>query len=163
MMVGVLLAGCTYEDAGDPPPAVASEYSRRPAPSAPTKGPEIRDIEAGNYAELKRRLAVPAGSVLLDESGPADGPGVGFSKIATVRTAGAHTVTAACVGTDGVQISLSQEHRTAAELPALVFDCSGVRSQVVELQPGYVGVHLTRQDPSGPWIGAVAGIRITVG
>ncbi|WP_156372490.1 hypothetical protein [Arthrobacter sp. Leaf337] len=75
--------------------------------------------------------------------------------------AGTHTVAAACVGIDEVQISLSQDPLTGTGLPALVLDCSGVVSQVVELQPGYVGVHLTRQDPGGPWTGAVAGIRIT--
>jgi len=161
-VLSVLMAGCAYEDAANPPPTAASVFSGRPAPSVPAKGPEILDIETRNYAELKKRLSVAAGSVLLDESGPADGPGVGFSKTATVKAAGAHTVTASCVGLDDVQISLSQDPRTGPELPALVLDCSGVLSQVVELQPGYVGVHLTRQDPGGPWTGAVAGIRITV-
>lgn len=50
--------------------------------------PDILDREARNYAALKERLTVAAGSVLLDESGPADGPGVGFSKTATVKAAG---------------------------------------------------------------------------
>jgi hypothetical protein len=100
--------------------------------------------------------------VVLDDSGPADGPGVGFQKTATVRTSGAHTVTAACVGTDSAQILLSQGPGTAAEPLSLGLDCSEVLSQVVELQAGYVGAHLIRNDPTGPWTGAVAGIRITV-
>ena len=158
----MVLAGCAYEDSADLPPASVPVLTGRPAPSVPAKGPEVLDIETRNYAELKKRLSVAAGSVLLDESGPADGPGVGFSKIATVKTAGAHTVTAACVGLDDVQILLSQDPRTGTDLPALVLDCSGVVSRVVDLQPGYLGVHQTRQDPTGPWTGAVAGIRITV-
>lgn len=156
-----LLAGCAYEDASDPPPPAALEYSGRPAPSVPAKGADILGREARNYAELKERLTVAAGSVLLDESGPADGPGVGFSKTATVKAAGSYTVTAACTGIKEVHISISQDPGTAVGLPPLVLDCSGVLSQVVELQPGYVGVQLTRQDPTGPWTGAVAGIRIT--
>jgi hypothetical protein len=36
-------------------------------------------------------------------------------------------------------------------------------SQVVELQEGYVAAMLMRHDPTGPWTGAVAGVRITDG
>jgi hypothetical protein len=162
VVVGALLAGCAYDDASDPAPTAAPVYSGRTAPSVPTKGQEILDTEAGNYAELEERLAVAAGSVLLDESGPADGPGVGFSKTATVKTAGAYTVTASCVGIHDAQISLFQDPGTGVELPALNLDCARVLSQVVELQPGYVGVQLMRHDPTGPWTGSVAGIRITV-
>lgn len=162
LVVSLLLAGCAYEDAGGPPPTAAPGNSGRPVPSVPTKGPEILDVEAGNYVELEKRLAAAPGSVLLEDSGPADGPGAGFSKTARVTIAGAHTVTAACAGTPDVQIVLSQDPRTGVGLPALNLDCSGVLSQVVELQPGSVGVHLVRRDPTGPWTGAVAGIRITV-
>lgn len=154
------LAGCAYEDAGDPTQTTTAEHSGRPAPSVPTKGPEILDAEAGNYAELEKRLAVARGSVLLDESGPADGPGVGFSNTGKVKTAGAYTVTAACVGIPDAQIFLSRPG--SMELLALNLDCSGVLSQVVELQEGYVGAVLMRHDPTGPWTGAVAGVRITV-
>lgn len=154
------MAGCAYRDASDPQQPASSERSGRPAPSVPTKSPRILDLEAENYAELKKRLAAAPGSVLLDDSGPADGPGVGFSKTATVKIAGSYTVTAACVGIEHAQVFLSQE--AGAELSPLDIDCSGVLSQVIELKAGYVGAQLVRQDPNGPWTGAVAGIRITV-
>lgn len=154
------LAACAYEDVSDPTQTATAEHSRRPAPSAPTKAPEILDAEAGNYAELEKRLAVAQGSLLLDESGPADGPGVGFSKTGTVKTAGAYTVTATCVGIPDARIFLSRPG--SRELLALDLDCSRVLSQVVELQEGYVGALLMRHDPTGPWTGAVAGVRITV-
>lgn len=158
LMLSMLLAGCAYEDAGDPPSA--PERSARPAPSVPTKGPDILDAEASNYAELEKRLAAARGPVLLDDSGPADGPGVGFTKTATVKSAGTYTVTAACVGMPGAQIFLLRSE--TPEL-SLKLDCSGLLSQVVELQEGYVGAALMRHDPTGPWTGAVAGVRITGG
>ena len=89
LLVGLLLAGgvtaCAYEDDGDPQPT-ADRYSPRPAPSLPSARPEILGVQAANHAELEKRLGVARGSVLLNESGPADGPGVGFSKTATVKT-----------------------------------------------------------------------------
>ncbi|MCB5294448.1 hypothetical protein BJQ90_03916 [Arthrobacter sp. SO3] len=164
-MVGVVLAGgvaaCAYEGSGDPQPTAAG-LSRRPAPSVPSKGPDILGAETRNYAELEKRLSAAPGSVLLADSGPADGPGVGFSKAATVMTAGPHTVTAACVGTPHAQMALSQETKGGTEHVMFDVDCSGVQSQVVQLQKGYVSAHLTRHDPTGAWTGAVAGIKITV-
>lgn len=160
-IVGVLFAGglasCAYESDGDPRPTAAGE-SQRPAPSVPTKEPEIRDVEAGNYGELHRRLAAARGSLILADAGPADGPGVGFSKAATVMTAGPYTVTAACIGTPSTQIFLSQG---GAEPLSLDVNCSGVLSKVVVLQKGPLGAQLTRHDPTGAWRGAVAGIKIT--
>ncbi|MFE4836931.1 hypothetical protein ACFRAU_19910 [Arthrobacter sp. NPDC056691] len=67
------------------------------------------------------------------------------------------------MGTDGAQILLTQDPGTGAEAISLSFDCSKILSQVVELQAGYVGVHLMRSDPTGSWTGAVAGIKITAG
>ena len=116
-------------------------------------------MEAGNYDELHRRLATAQGSLLLADDGPADGPGVGFRKTATVTTAGPYTVTAACVGTSSTQIFLSQD---GAEPLSLDVDCSGVLSRVVVLRKGPIGAQLTRHDPTGAWRGAVAGIKITV-
>ncbi|MET4093306.1 hypothetical protein ABIB51_000210 [Arthrobacter sp. UYCu712] len=152
------ISSCAYDD-GDARPA--AEPSGRPAPSVPTKGPDILSLEARNYAELEKRLSAAPGSVLLGDSGPADGPGVGFSRATTVTTAGAYTVTAACVGTPDAQIILSQDPGNGPL--SLELDCSGILSQVVELQAGYVGANLIRPDPTGPWTGAVAGIRITIG
>ena len=147
LIVGTLLAGgmaaCAYEDDGDPQPAAAGQ-SHRAAPAVPTKDPGVLGAEASNYAELHRRLADTTGSVLLTDAGPADGPGVGFRKAATVKTAGPYTVTAACVGTRGAQIFLSQD---GAEPVSLDVDCSGVLSKVVVLQRGYVG---DTADPSRP-------------
>lgn len=161
MLLAGVLAACTYEDAGDPTAIATAERSSRPAPSLPTKGPEIPDAETRNYAELEKILALAQGSVLLEDSGPADGPGVGFSKTAKVQTAGPYTVTAACVGIPDAQVFLSRPG--SKELLSLDLDCSGVFSQVVELEEGYVAALLVRHDPTGPWTGAVAGVRITGG
>lgn len=165
LTVGLLLAGgmaaCAYEGVGDPQPTAAGQ-SRRPAPSVPSKGPDILAAETRNYAELEQRLSAAPGPVLLADSGPADGPGVGFSKAATVMTAGPHTVTTACVGTPHAQIFLYQESIGGTEPVVFDVDCAGAQSQVIQLQKGYVSAHLTRHDPTGAWTGAVAGIRITV-
>ncbi len=152
-----------YEDDGDTPRTVALEQSRRPAAPIPSKGPDILEVETGNYAELKKRLATAAGPALLDDSGAVDGPGIGFSKTAMVKTAGAYTVTAACVGVPEAQMSLGQDPRTGAKPLEFTLDCSGTLSQVVQLKAGYVFAHLLRYDPAGQWTGAVAGVRITAG
>ncbi|MDQ0240867.1 hypothetical protein [Arthrobacter bambusae] len=163
VVLGLLLSGgltaCTYEDAGDPVQTATAEHSSRPAPSVPTKGPEILDAEKRNYAELEKRLGTAQGSVFLEDSGPADGPGVGFSKTVKVATAGRYAVAAACVGLPNVQIFISVAGST--QLRSLDLDCSGVSSQVVELPEGYIVASLMRHDPNGPWTGAVAGVRIT--
>jgi hypothetical protein len=158
MLVVIGMAACAYEDDGDPRPTAASQ-SLRAAPTVPAKDTGVLGVEESNYSELHKRLANATGSVLLAEAGPADGPGVGFSKAATVMTTGPYIVTAACVGTPGTQIFLSQD---VAEPVSLEVDCSRVLSKVVQLQKGYVGAQLTRSDPTGAWTGAVAGIKITV-
>ncbi|MGO4856886.1 hypothetical protein AB4074_06195 [Arthrobacter sp. 2MCAF14] len=161
-VLGLLLSGglaaCTYEDVGDPV-QTAAEQSSRPEPSVPTKGPEILDAERRNYAELGKRLGAAEGSVLLEDSGPADGPGVGFSKTVKVATAGRYTVTAACVGIPNAQMFITP--LGSKQLRSLDLDCSGVSSEIVELPEGYVVASLMRHDPNGPWTGAVAGVRIT--
>lgn len=159
LLLGGGLISCAYEGEGDPQPA--AEPSARPAPSLPSASPEILSVQSGNYAELEKRLAAAPGSVLLDQSGPADGPGVGFSKAVTVKTAGSYTVTAACVGMPEAQILVGRPG--ASDFLSLDLDCSGLLSQVVELQAGPVHAQLMRQDPNGPWTGAVAGLRITTG
>ena len=157
------LAACAYEDEGDPQPTAASA-SPRPARTLPAKDPVVLAVEARNYAELEQRLAAVPGSVLLADAGPADGPGVGFRKAATVMTAGPHTVTTACVGVPHAQIYLDQAIPGGTEHQVFEVDCSGTQTQVVQLRKGYVGAQLTgRRDPTAPWTGAVAGIRITVG
>ena len=102
LIAGILLAGgmaaCAYEDDGDPQPAAAEPEPPICAASPPTKDPGVLGMEASNYAELRLRLAEAPGSVLLADAGPADGPGVGFTKAATVKATGPYTVTAACVG-----------------------------------------------------------------
>jgi hypothetical protein len=110
---------------------------------------------------LEKRLAAAPVSLVLDESGPADGPGAGFSKAATVKTAGSFTITAACVGIPVAHIYV--DHPGASDSLILDLDCSGILSQVVELPPGPVHAQLMRTDPNGPWTGAVAGLRITEG
>ncbi len=163
-MAGLLLAGglasCAYEDEDDPEPS-AAERVARPVPSLESASPEILSVQSSNYAELEKRLAAACGSVVLDESGPVDGPSVGFSKAATVKTAGTYILTAACVGIPEAQILVGRPG--SSDYLSLDLDCSAVLSQTVELQAGPVNAHLMRQDPNGPWTGAVAGLRITMG
>ena len=162
-VLGLLLSGglaaCTYEGPDDPVRTAAAQKSSRPAPSVPTKSPEVLDAEKRNYAELEKRLAAAQDSALLSDSGPADGPGVGFSKTGKVTTAGRYTVSAACVGIPNAQIFISSS--ALKEMLRLDVDCSGVSTEVVELPEGYVTAALMRHDPNGPWTGAVAGVRIT--
>ena len=167
VLVGILaagvLAGCAYEDEGDPRPT-ATNPSVRPAAALPSQGTDLLAVEARNYAELEQRLAGEAKPVLLAVTGPADGPGVGFSKSATVTTPGPHTVTVSCVGAPLALISLSQEIVGGSERKDFELDCKGAQSQVVQLEEGFVGAHLIRPYPDGgAWTGAVAGIEITVG
>ena len=165
LIVVTLLAGglgaCAFEADGNPRP-IPGEQSRRSASADPAAHPDVPGVEARNYAELHQRLAKTAGTVLLDDAGPADGPGAGFDKVATVMTPGPHTVTAACLGIPHAQIYLSQD--TKAGTGHMVFEvaCSGVQTQIVQLKKGYVSAQLTRHDPTGAWTGAVAGIKITV-
>lgn len=165
VIIVILLAGglgaCAFEADGDPQPTAAGQ-SLGSASTVPARDPDVPGVEARNYAELHQRLATAAGTVLLDDSGPADGPGAGFDKVATVMTAGPHTVTAACVGIPHAQIYLSQDTRAGSEHMVFEVDCSGAQTQIVQLQKGYVSAQLTRHDPTGAWTGAVAGIKITV-
>ena len=150
------------------PPAAGQSQQAAPTVTAkaPTETPPedagVLGAEARNYAELQRRLAAAAGSVLLDDSGPADGPAAGFTKVGTVLTGGPHTVTAACVGFPHAQIYLSQDTAAGTEHTVFEVDCPGVQTQIVQLQKGYVSAQVTRHDPTGAWTGAVAGVRITV-
>ncbi|NUU31167.1 hypothetical protein HNO80_06130 [Arthrobacter sp. C9C5] len=155
------LGACTYEDPGDPQRSAGE--SRRPAPTIAAKDPDVLAVEARNYAELHQRLVKAPGTALLADSGPADGPGVGFSKAAAVLAAGQHTVTMACVGIPHAQIYLSQDTESGTEHTVFEVDCSGSQTQAVQLRKGYVSAKLTRLHPGGPWTGAVAGIRITTG
>lgn len=165
-MIGTSLAGglsaCAYEGEDSPQPTAAR--TSRPAPTIPVRDPDVLAVEARNYADLERLLSGASGPELLSDSGPADGPGVGFRKAATVQAAGLYTVTAACVGITRAQISLSQETVGASEHQVIDVDCAATRTQTVQLQQGYVGAQLTRRsDPTAAWTGAVAGIRITAG
>lgn len=164
LIVVTLLAGglgaCAFEADGNPRPNSA-EQRHRSASAVPAEDPDVPGVEARNYAELHQRLAKTAGTVLLDDSGPADGPGAGFDKVATVMTAGPHTVTAACVGIPHAQIYLAQDTKAGTGHMVFEVDCSGAQTQIVQLQKGYVSAQLTRRDPTGAWTGAVAGIKIT--
>ncbi|MEQ4520349.1 hypothetical protein ABLI39_13425 [Pseudarthrobacter sp. B907] len=161
--LAVGLATCAYEDEGDPLPTSANA-SPASARTLPAKDPDVLAAEARNYVELERRLATAPGSVLLADAGPADGPGVGFRKAATVTTAGPYTVTAACVGIPRAQIYLSQGIPGGTDHQVFEVDCSGTQTQVIQLQKGSIGAQLMwRHDPTAAWTGAVAGIRITVG
>ena len=159
LLAGSVLAACTYEDGGDPQATAAP--SVRPARTIPAVAPDVLARQGRNTAELDRLLGGGPGTVLLTDSGPADGPSVGFQKSATVKTAGPYLVTAACVGLSGVQLHLSQPVVGGTEDHAIDVDCSASSTSVVQLREGFVGVGLTRASPTGPWTGAVAGVRIT--
>lgn len=161
LLLAAGLGACTYEDPGDPQRTAGQ--SHWPAPTIAAKNPDVLAVEARNYAELERRLAKASGSALLADSGPADGPGVGFSKAAAVLAAGQHTVTLACVGIPHAQIYLSQDTESGTEHTVFEVDCSGAQTQVVQLRKGYLSAKLTRLHPGGPWTGAVVGIKITAG
>ena len=160
LVLGPALAACTYEDDAGPRPSAAGS-SGRPGYTVPAKNPGVLAIETRNYAELERRLSTTTGRALLADSGPADGPSVGFRKSATVKTAGPHKVTAACVGIPHAQIYLSQDIKAGSQYTVLEIDCSETRTHVVQLAAGPVGAQLTRSDPNGAWTGAVAGLTIT--
>lgn len=130
-------------------------------PSLHAPGPGVLGVETRNFAVLRQRMAQTAGTVVLADDGPADGPGLGFSETATVTAPGPHTVIAACVGIDHAQIFLSQSGGENHPIK-LDVDCSGILSEVIVLQKGNVGAFLIRQDPTSAWKGAVAGIQITV-
>lgn len=161
----MLLAGgmsaCAFEADDDPQPK-AAEQSRRSGSTVPAGDPGVLGVEARNYAELHQHLAKTTGTVVLDDAGPADGPGAGFNKVGTVTTAGPHSVTAACVGIPHTQIHISQDTKAGTEHLVFEVDCSGAQTQIVQLQKGHVSAQLTRHDPTGAWTGAVAGIKITV-
>lgn len=154
------LAGCEYEYDDDLQAAPAANDVRPPAPAF-TADPAVLARQGGNYIELELLLGPVTDRVLLNDLGAIDGPSSGFAKSAKVIKAGSYTLTAACVGVPEAQMSLHQDSRTAEKPLEFVLDCSEVFSQVVELQPGYVSANLLRHDPTGPWTGAVAGVRIT--
>lgn len=159
LLLACPLAACAYEDGGDPQPTAAAA-STRPGRAFPALDPDVLATQTRNFAELDRRLAVASGTLVLADAGPADGPSVGFRKAATVETAGPYAVTAACVGIPSAQIHLTQQVVGGTEAQLIQFDCSDTRTQVVQLSAGYVSAQLTRVSPSGPWTGAVAGIKI---
>lgn len=156
------LAGCTYEDdGGERPLATAtSAPTPRPGRTIPAVAPDVLAAQQRNEAQLERLLAGATGPVVLTDSGPADGNGVGFQKSARVKTAGDYQVTAACIGVDAAQIYLSQDETPTAPT-SIVVDCTAPLSRTVRLLPGSVHAALFRSNPNGPWTGAVAGVRIT--
>jgi hypothetical protein len=163
-------AGCAYEYS-EPvhTPVPAYEQGRMPTAGPTSTAPKpyndrrILELEARNYAQLDRLLGELPEPVLLSEVGPLDGPVRGFGKTARVPAAGRYTVTAACVGASGADISVGQEHPGAPFRPlVLALDCAGSTSHVLELQQGYVFAHLTLPSPGDtPWTGAVGGVRVS--
>jgi len=157
------LAGCTYEDddGGRPPATPTSAVTPRPGRTIPAgPPPDVLAAQQRNEAALEGLLAGATGPVVLADSGPADGNGVGFQKAARVKTAGDYQVTVACAGIDAAHIVISQDE-TPATPTSIVVDCTAPLSRTVSLLPGYIRVGLTRKNPTGPWTGALAGIRIT--
>lgn len=157
------LAGCTYQDESDPPPMSAGPATTQwPPPTIPAKDPDVLALETRNYEELEKKLAASPGTVLLTDSGPVDGPVVGFRKAATVKTAGFYHVTVACVGTKNAQVALMQNASKTTVATSFTVECSKPETHIVQLDRGHVGTQLTvRRDPGAAWTGAVAGIKIT--
>lgn len=163
LVVITLLAGCAYEDNGGEPQPSAEEatISSQPVRATPAQDSEVLTLEIRNYAEVERRLAEATGTVLLAGSSAANGPSVGFHEVAIIRTPGKYTVALACAGTPYAQVILSQQTVGGKRDKTFEIDCSATQMQVVQFQEGYVVARLARLDPTGPWTGAVAGIRIT--
>lgn len=171
LICGVTAAGCSYdypEQPPDPPHSAAvtaGTAAPLPAggPQEPYSAPEILAREAGNYAELYRLLRAVPGSVILFEVGPLDGPVRGFGTTTRVPATGRYTVSAACVGATGAEVSVGQDHPGAPFRPLdLVLDCTGTTSEVIDLQEGYIFAHLLLPAPGDtPWTGAVGGVKVT--
>jgi hypothetical protein len=162
MVAASSLTACAYENEGEKQPTMATRSISLPhSPTVPAEDPDVLAVEKRNYAELDRRLAGAPGSLLLSDSGPANGPGVGFTKAATVKTPGPHIVTAACIGVSNVQIYLSQPIPGGTEHKVVDVDCTGVQTQTLQLHEGYVGAQLMHPGSNGAWTGAVGGIKIT--
>ncbi|WP_458111515.1 hypothetical protein M1D88_14475 [Arthrobacter sp. R1-13] len=155
-------AGCAYEYSEPPRTPTADSTSVTGAPK-PYRDPQVLEQEAKNYAHLERLIGELPEPVLLSDVGPLDGPGRGFGKTERVPAAGRYTVTAACVGASGAKVAVGQEHPGAPFRPVeLALDCTGVTSQVIALQEGYVFAHLSLPAPGDtPWTGAVGGVRVS--
>lgn len=157
LLLVAVLSGCAYQDASGP----TGPLSPPPA-AAPAADRALLDLETSNLAELKQRLGVAPGTLLLEDSVAVGGPALGFRKNAMVKAAGAYMLTAACVGAPDVRLGLNQEPQSGAAPLQLIVVCSQVTSQLVQLQAGYVSAALLQFNPgSDPWTGAVAGVRIT--
>lgn len=164
-------AGCAYDYTEPVETMTRSEPVQKltasPAPATggpqPYSDPQVLEREADNYAELYRLLRAVPGQVLLFEVGPLDGPVRGFGKTERVTSPGEYTVTAACVGAPGAKVAVGQEHAGAPFRPTEIpLDCTGVTTQVVPLEQGYVFAHLVLPGPGDtPWTGAVGGVRVT--
>jgi hypothetical protein len=158
VLIGILaagvLAGCAYEDEGDPRPTAASS-SVRQAAAMPTRGQDVLAMETRNRAELDQRLAGVPGSVLLEGSGPADGSGVGFTTAANGEVRWAAHRHCSMLGAPRVQFMLYQDVKGGTEHKEFVLDCSASETIVVQLQKGSLRVQLTRNDPDGAWTGAL--------
>lgn len=144
--------GCSYEDLDEPLPSSASTAT------------DVLAAEMRNYAVLEWLLGEPTGPVILEDSGPLDGPGRGFGKGTNVEASGQFTVTAACVGASGARMFVTQQDsQTGSRFYEISVDCfKGVHTQAIELQPGYVSAHLLLPGPGDtPWTGAVGGLRVS--
>jgi hypothetical protein len=79
LVLGLLLAGgvagCEYEDTGGPQPTAATDRISPSPASSPTTDPATLDLEASNFAELKQRLGVALGTLLLEDSVAVGGQG----------------------------------------------------------------------------------------
>lgn len=153
LLAALALAGCSYEDLDRP----------LPGPS-PSDSAEVSAAETRNYDVLKRMLGEPAGPVILEDSGPLDGPERGFGSGADLDAPGQYMVSAACVGASDARMYVAQEDtQTGFRFYEIAVTCSlGVHTQFIELKQGYVAAHLLLPGPGDtPWTGAVGGLRIT--
>lgn len=154
------LAGCQYaDDVGLAPTVPDTAQTQRDAHLAATVD--------RNTAELERVLgATPDGLIAGGTGGVGTSATGGFRTTVQVTEAGRYTVTAACIGVPGTQLTVTQGSRqggTASILLELNHECGGAASSEVSLEAGSASAHVVRlrEGSADPGAGAVAGVRIS--
>jgi hypothetical protein len=77
LLLVAVVTGCTYQDESGPPAPSPPSSPQLPA-VAPTADRALLDLTTSNFAELKQRLGVAPGTLLLEDSVAVGGPGAGF-------------------------------------------------------------------------------------
>jgi len=117
-------------------------YSRPAPPPPPEADPHLAEVQAGNQAQLDRRLGPRPGGVVLGGSGGLGGDGFGTSSIGIPK--GSYTVTAACHGVMKASLTLSQSNRRGGTQQELALDCGTATKVNLDLEAGPVSAHAFR-------------------